>query len=45
MLASEPAAMHEFLATLRREHGSLDGFVESIGVTSAPRYLRSALLN
>jgi protein-tyrosine phosphatase len=44
MLASEPAAMHEFLATLRRQYGSLDGFVESIGVKSAARYLRSALL-
>ena len=44
MLSSEPAAMHEFLATLRREYGSLDAFVESIGVKSAPQYLRLALL-
>jgi protein-tyrosine phosphatase len=44
MLASEPAAMHEFLATLRRQYGSLEGFVESIGVKSATEYLRSALL-
>jgi protein-tyrosine phosphatase len=44
MLSSEPAAMHEFLATLRRQYGSLDEFVESIGVKSAPQYLRAALL-
>jgi protein-tyrosine phosphatase len=44
MLASEPAAMHQFLASLRGKYGSLELFAAAIGVTSAPAFLRSALL-
>jgi hypothetical protein len=41
---TDPAAMHQFLASLRGKYGSLELFAAAIGVTSAPAFLRSALL-
>ena len=44
MVSAHPQTMVAFLADLRRDYGSFDGYVEAIGVNSAPRYIRDALL-
>jgi protein-tyrosine phosphatase len=44
LLSAEPDSMRIFLARLRAEFGSVDGYVEHIGLASATGYLRTALL-
>jgi protein tyrosine/serine phosphatase len=44
LLSAEPDSMRIFLARLRSEFGSVDGYVEHIGLASATEYLRAALL-
>lgn len=45
LIAAEPETMTRFLADVRDDYGSFDGLADAIGVGSAPRYLRNALLN
>jgi len=42
--AAEPAAMRALLEGLRCDYGSFDGYAAAIGVDTAPRYVREALL-
>jgi hypothetical protein len=44
LLSAEPDSMRAFLARMRDEFGSIDGYVEHIGVASVAGYLRAALL-
>jgi protein tyrosine/serine phosphatase len=44
ILAAEPEAMRHFIARLRDEHGSFEGYAEAIGVESVVPYLRDALV-
>jgi protein-tyrosine phosphatase len=44
LLSAEPDSMRGFLALLRAEFGSVDRYVEHIGLASATGYLRAALL-
>jgi hypothetical protein len=44
MVAAHPDTMATLVAGIRRDFGSFDGYAESIGVGSAPEYLRAALL-
>jgi len=45
LIAAEPETMTRFLADLRADYGSFDGLADAIGVGSAPRYIRIALLS
>lgn len=45
LVAAEPAIMSRFLADMRTDYGSFEGLADSIGVGTAPRYLRHALLS
>ena len=45
MIAAEPEAMRRFLARLRAEHGSFEGYVSDLGMASAVPYLRANLLD
>jgi protein-tyrosine phosphatase len=45
LLACHPATMHCFLAKLRDQFGSIEGYVEELGLSSAIGYLRVALLD
>lgn len=44
MLAADPQSMQRFLATLRAEHGSFEGYVSDLGMASVVPYLRGTLL-
>ena len=44
LLSAEPDTMRRFLALLRREFGSVEGYIAHLGLTSAVGYLRAALL-
>jgi hypothetical protein len=44
LLSAEPDTMRCFLALVRREFGSVEGYLASLGLTSAAAYLRAALL-
>jgi protein-tyrosine phosphatase len=44
MVAAHPETMRALIAGVRRDFGSFDGYAESIGVGTAPKYLRAALL-
>jgi protein-tyrosine phosphatase len=44
MVAADAATMAEFIAGLRNDFGSFDGYAASLGVGSAPRFIRAALL-
>jgi protein-tyrosine phosphatase len=44
MIAAQPDAMAAFIRRLRADFGSFDDYATTIGVGSAPRYLRAALL-
>lgn len=44
LLSAEPDTMRCFLAQLRREFGSVQGYVAHLGMTSVTGYLRAALL-
>jgi protein-tyrosine phosphatase len=44
LIAAQPETMTRFLADLYTQYGSFDGLADTIGVGSAPRYLRNALL-
>jgi protein tyrosine/serine phosphatase len=44
ILAAEPAAMRLFLARLRADYGSFDGYAEALGVGDAVAYVRGALV-
>jgi protein-tyrosine phosphatase len=45
LLSAEPDTMRCFLARLRHEFGSIEGYVAHLGMTSAIGYLRDALLD
>ncbi len=45
LLIADPAIMQELFRGLRREHGSIEQYIASLGVESAIPYLRSALLD
>ena len=44
MVAAHPQAMTEFIEGIRRDYGTFDDYAHSIGVGSAPRYIRAAVL-
>jgi protein-tyrosine phosphatase len=44
MVAADPTAMAAFIAGVRNDYGSFDGYADAIGVGRAPRHLRAALL-
>ncbi len=44
ILAAEPETMTVFLAGLRADHGSLDGYMEHLGMGDVAAHLRSALV-
>jgi len=44
MVAAHPDAMRSFIAGVRRDYGTFDGYANAIGVGSAPRYIRTAVL-
>ena len=44
MVAADPEAMSAFLAGVRDDYGTFDEYADAIGVGSAVRYIRAALL-
>jgi protein-tyrosine phosphatase len=44
LLSAEPATMHCFLAKVREKFGSVQGYLDDIGMGSAPKYLRRTLV-
>jgi protein-tyrosine phosphatase len=44
MITANPYTMRDFLAGIRRDHGSVAGYLASLGMGSAVGYLRDALL-
>jgi hypothetical protein len=44
MIAADPEAMRGFLADLRAEHGSIEGYIDDLGMAAAVPYLRANLL-
>jgi protein-tyrosine phosphatase len=44
LLSADPATMRLFLAAVRTEYGSVEGYVDHIGVSTAIPYLRDVLL-
>jgi hypothetical protein len=44
MVAAHPRAMSTFIEGIRRDYGTFDGYAGAIGVGSAPRFIRTAVL-
>jgi protein-tyrosine phosphatase len=44
MVAAHPEAMAAFVEGVRRDYGTFDDYANAIGVGSAPRYIRTAVL-
>jgi hypothetical protein len=45
MIAAEPDTMALFIDSVRSDYGTFENYAARIGVDSAPRYLRAALLS
>jgi protein-tyrosine phosphatase len=44
MVAAHPQAMASFIAGVRRDYGTFDGYADAIGVGTTPRFIRAAVL-